>query len=158
MYYNIVMYIIHIYIYIYICISISLSLYIYIYIYISITIIMHFRARGAADLRTKITDFRGFDSSRILILRGGILMSIGNSPEMLSQQILVGIILIGRLGVRSVLIISVRKISNRGSRVPYSNTKNHALSHGKSSIFLRKCMHARTHSPGIWKKNINMNF
>ena len=28
-----------------------------------------------ADLRTKITDFRGFDSNRILILRGGILMS-----------------------------------------------------------------------------------
>ena len=29
------------------------------------------------NLRTKILDFRGFDSSRILILRGGILTSIG---------------------------------------------------------------------------------
>ena len=45
-------------------------------------------------------DFRGFDSSRILIVRGGILMSIGNLPESLSQAILVGIILGGRLGVR----------------------------------------------------------
>ena len=33
------------------------------------------------------------------MLRGGILISIGNSPEMLSQAILVGIILVGRLGV-----------------------------------------------------------
>ena len=38
-------------------------------------------------------------SSIILILRGGTLMSIGNFPEFLSQQILVGIVLVGRLGV-----------------------------------------------------------
>ena len=31
-----------------------------------------------ANLRTEILDFRGFDSSRVLILRGGILMSIGS--------------------------------------------------------------------------------
>ena len=52
-----------------------------------------------ANLRTKILDFRGFDSSIILILRGGILRSLGNFPETVSQQILVGIILAGRLGV-----------------------------------------------------------
>ena len=40
-----------------------------------------------ANLRTKVLDFRGFDSSIILILRGGILMSIGNFPESLSQAI-----------------------------------------------------------------------
>ena len=51
-----------------------------------------------ANLRTTILDSRGFDSSRLLILRGGILMSIGNIPENLIQAILVGIIL-GRLGV-----------------------------------------------------------
>ena len=34
-----------------------------------------------ASLRTKILDFRGFDSSIILILRCGILMSTGNLPE-----------------------------------------------------------------------------
>ena len=54
-----------------------------------------------ASLPTKILDFRGFDSSIILILRGGILMSIGISSESLSQQILVGIILVGRLRVAS---------------------------------------------------------
>ena len=57
-------------------------------------------ARRTANLRIRILDFRGIGSSRILILRGGILMSIGNVPEMLSQQILVGTILVyGRLAV-----------------------------------------------------------
>ena len=42
-------------------------------------------------------------SSRILILRGGILMPIGNFPEVLSQAILVDIISVGRLGVRRCL-------------------------------------------------------
>ena len=39
--------------------------------------------------RTKILDFRGFDPSSILRLRGGILMSMGNFQEILSQRILV---------------------------------------------------------------------
>ena len=45
----------------------------------------------SADLRTKILDFRGFDSSIIL---GGIPRPIGDFPESLSQRILAG-----RLGV-----------------------------------------------------------
>ena len=48
------------------------------------------RSRSTFNLRTRIFDFRGFDSSRILIVRGGILMSMGNFPESLSQGILVG--------------------------------------------------------------------
>ena len=56
-------------------------------------------ALGAANLRTKILDFRGFDSSEILIVRGGILKSIGTLTESLSQGILEGRILVGRLGV-----------------------------------------------------------
>ena len=44
-------------------------------------------------------EFRGFDSSMILIIRGDILMSTGDFPENLSQAILVGIMLVGRLGV-----------------------------------------------------------
>ena len=40
------------------------------------------------------------DSSRILISRGGMLMSIGIFPESLSQAIMVGRFLVGRLGVR----------------------------------------------------------
>ena len=57
-------------------------------------------ALRTANLCTKLLDFRGFDSNIILILRGGILMSIGDFPESLSQAILAGILLVGRLGVR----------------------------------------------------------
>ena len=44
-------------------------------------------------------DFRGFDSSIILILRGEIPRPIGNFPESLTQAMLVGVMLVGRLGV-----------------------------------------------------------
>ena len=44
-------------------------------------------------------DFRGFDSSIIFKLRGGIPRPIGNLPESLSQAILVGITLVGKLAV-----------------------------------------------------------
>ena len=54
---------------------------------------------STANLRSKILDFGRFYSSRILIVRGGILVSAGNFPEYLIQQILVGIILVGSLGV-----------------------------------------------------------
>ena len=56
-----------------------------------------------ANHPTKILDFRGFDSSIILISRGGILMSPGDFPESLSQAILVGIILVRRFGVLKLL-------------------------------------------------------
>ena len=52
-----------------------------------------------ADLPTNIMDFRRFDSSTILSLRGGIPRPIGDLPESLSQAILVGITLVGRLGL-----------------------------------------------------------
>ena len=54
---------------------------------------------GTANPRTNIVDFRGFDSRIILILRGGIPRPIGNFPESLTQAILVGAMLVGRLGV-----------------------------------------------------------
>ena len=57
---------------------------------------------ATANFRTNIMDFRGFDSSIILIIRGGTLMSIGDFPEDLSQAMLVGIMLVGRLGVQCV--------------------------------------------------------
>ena len=56
---------------------------------------------STANLRTKTLDFRGFDSSRVLILTGGIIMPIGQIPESLSQAILVWIILVRRLGTMS---------------------------------------------------------
>ena len=52
-----------------------------------------------ANLRTNIRDFRGFDSSTILILKGEIPRPKGNFPESLTQASLVGIMLIERLGV-----------------------------------------------------------
>ena len=55
-------------------------------------------SKCTANLRTKIQDFRGFDSSRILVLRVGIIMFIGVFPETLGQ-LRVGIFLVGRLGV-----------------------------------------------------------
>ena len=54
-----------------------------------------------ANLRTKISDLGGLGPSRILRLRGGVLMSTGNSPEVLSRRILAGMILAGRLGARA---------------------------------------------------------
>ena len=54
------------------------------------------------NLPTNIVDSRGFDSSIILIQRGGILRSIGNFPESWSQAMLVGTMLVGRLGVQLV--------------------------------------------------------
>ena len=44
-------------------------------------------------------DFRGFDASIILILRGGIPRPVGDFAESLSQAILAGMMLVGRLGV-----------------------------------------------------------
>ena len=61
-----------------------------------------FADTGAASLCTKITDFGGFDSSIILMLRRWNSQTprpLGEFPEILSQRILVGVILVGRLGV-----------------------------------------------------------
>ena len=51
------------------------------------------------NLPTNIVGFRGFDSSTILSVRGGIPRPVGILPESLSQAMLVGITLVGRLGV-----------------------------------------------------------
>ena len=58
-------------------------------------------AQAMANLATKILDFIMFDSNIILSLRGGILRPMGNSRESLSQGIVAGILLVGRLGVAS---------------------------------------------------------
>ena len=79
------------------------------------TALREYRFCATATLWTKILDFRGFDLSIILVLRGGIIFSIDNFLEMLSQQILVGIILVGRLGVTSPIELSCCASSLRGS-------------------------------------------
>ena len=56
-----------------------------------------------ANHPTNITDSRVFDSSMILILRGGSLMSIGIIRESLSHAIFVGLMLVGRLGVECIV-------------------------------------------------------
>ena len=78
--------------YIHISLSLSISLSLYLYIHIQIDggwrPLVHGKSSDLrfwisdlrfwilrADLRTKILDFRGFDSS--IILRGGIFMSVG---------------------------------------------------------------------------------
>ena len=61
--------------------------------------------RGTANLGTRVLDFRGFDSGGILTLRGGILMSTGNFPEMSSQQNLSRDNLVGRLGISIYIYI-----------------------------------------------------
>ena len=53
-----------------------------------------------ANLHQNIMGFRGFASSRISILRDAIPRPIGNFPESLIQAILVGIMLVGRVGVQ----------------------------------------------------------
>ena len=59
--------------------------------------------RTMPNLPTNIVGFRGLDSSIMLCLREGILMSIGNFLESSSRAMLVaGIMLVGRLGVAAV--------------------------------------------------------
>ena len=53
-----------------------------------------------ANLRNNIMDFRGFDSSMIFSLRGGIPRPIGDFLESLSRAISVGIMLGGRLAAK----------------------------------------------------------
>ena len=81
-----------------------MCIYIYIYTYLHLRVPwIHppspfFSESTTANLRTKILDFRGFDSSRNSILRGGILMPIGNFPESLSQA-LVGRFVVGQRSI-----------------------------------------------------------
>ena len=71
------------------------------------------------NLRIQILDFSGLDSSRILILRVGILISIVDFLESLSQAILVGIILAGRLGVRGIRKGGSGETSHFFREIPY---------------------------------------
>ena len=90
---------VYVYIYIYTCLYVCIYIYIYIYMYArpqpasdEKSLAPVSQLMGTANLRTNIMDFRGFDSSLILILRGGIPRPIGNFLEALSRAILVGII------------------------------------------------------------------
>ena len=103
----------HIYIYIYVCICMYVCMYVYIYIYIYNT-----NNTTTANPPTNIVGFRGLDSSIILIIRGGILTSIGDFPESLSQAMLVGTMLVGRLGMRRQGTVSKHRSSLPKSLCP----------------------------------------
>ena len=55
------------------------------------------------SLPTNIVDFKGFDSSIILIQRDGIIMFTGDLPESLSQAMLVGCNVSRRLVISSMI-------------------------------------------------------
>ena len=141
--YSIVQYSIHIYIYIYR----ERDTFIYIYIYIHILYIHMFiclfifiaESLGlwgfrripfsyTANLPSNIVGFKGFDSSTILIQRGGIPRPKGNFPESLSQAMLVGITLVGKLGVPNVPFGSKR---SRWLALFARNTTDHLSSSSK---------------------------
>ena len=66
--------------------------------------LIDYRMYGQSPYRD--SGFRGFNSSMIWILRGGVPSPTGNFPESLSQAILVGIILVGRLGIHRLYTCS----------------------------------------------------
>ena len=70
--------------------------YIYIYIYYLFIYLL-----VTPNLPTNIVGFSGFDSGITLIVRGGILMSIGDFSESLSRAMSVGVMLVGRFGVNT---------------------------------------------------------
>ena len=91
------------------------------------------RRNATAHLPTNIVDLRGFDSSIMLFLRGGILMSIRNFPDNLSQAFLVGIMLVGRLGE---LLVAERSGRHGGrGRQPTRG----AAGSGEKSLGVRGC-------------------
>ena len=112
---------------IYVCVYICIYIYIYIYICsyegpAGLRAVRRQRRRGhlaAGALKgatptspTNIVGFRGFDSSIILIYRGGIPRPIGDSPESLRPAMLVGTMLVGRLGV-----IRIMRIAQAGFKI-----------------------------------------
>ena len=85
-------------------------------------------------------DFGGFDSSIIIILRGGISRPTGNFPERLTKAMLVGIILVGRLGVgcgpRTCRPGSGRTRSPDGGARGYSHNNNDDNSNNKLTVLV----------------------
>ena len=63
-----------------------------------------------ANLRMNIMDFRGFDSSMFLILRGGILVSARDSRKAWIKQSILVRIMLGRLGVRLVWTVALPQV------------------------------------------------
>ena len=87
--------------------------------------------KDTANLPTDIVRFTGFDSSTILIQRGGILRYIGDFRESLSHAMLVGTMLVGRLGVLRMAFVRRSTPSGfpgnaEGSRVTQQHNRKYA--------------------------------
>ena len=90
------------------------------------------------NLPTNIKGFRGFDSSIILIKRSKIPRSMGKFRKSLSQAMLVGIMLVGRLGVTaSVLTASATATVHASLRASRRKQQNKKTSCGVSLRCLR---------------------
>ena len=73
-------------------------------------------------------------SSIILISRGGMLMSIGSFLEVLSQRILAGMILVGRLGAScAVTTATTTTNNNRKKKTNKTNTSNNSLTYNTNN-------------------------
>ena len=83
---------------------------------------------GTANLPTNIVGFRGSDSSIVLIIRGEIPRSIGDSPESLRQAILVGCNVTPSPPTKSFPTKSPRvKISGRLPIILHGHENSHPL-------------------------------
>ena len=96
-------------------------------------------ARAAANLRTKLLDFRGSDSSIILVLRGGFPSPIGKLLVSLSQAILVGIILVGRLDVPHRACLCCRQMSPARGGGADAAIKKRIMGFGSSTTMRTRC-------------------
>ena len=85
----------------------------------------------------------GFDSSTILILRGWILMSLGNFPESLTQAMLVGCNVSREIGCRVMIIllyIMTTLTNSEGRIINYTNEFIETMSTAFCSLCsLRSC-------------------
>ena len=96
-------------------------------------------APATAHLPTNIVDFGGFDSSIILILRGGILMSMGIFPEGSSQGILAGIILVERLGASGEAHVAFRTLRLLSASGRCAQCMSSSISALSADVRLRVC-------------------
>ena len=64
-----------------------------------------------------MVEFRGFDSSVMLFVTGGIPRPIGDFLEVLSQAMLAEIMLVGRLGVAAQGCYAIAAIFKKGTRI-----------------------------------------
>ena len=118
-------------------------MYVCMYVYIYIYIYTHYKSPplqlSRANLRTNIMEFRGFDSNIILSLRGGIPRPTWNFPESLTQAILVGEMLVGRLGVSALGAKPPHLRLSRVDRLLFSNSASSNTT-SLNSRHLWRCM------------------